>query len=71
MTEAKAIVDKQVAENKKTSKEQERWLDWSEVTKVSPANIKNDQQRLIYLLYTNIPPRRTEYRLLQITNATF
>jgi hypothetical protein len=70
MTEAKAIVDKQVAENKKTSKEQERWLDWSEVTKVSPANIKNDQQRLIYLLYTNIPPRRTEYRLLQITNAT-
>jgi len=70
MMDAKKVVDKQVLENKKTSKETERWLNWSEVKKVNVAGIKNDVQRLIYLLYTDIPPRRTEYRSLQITNAT-
>jgi len=70
MMDAKKEVDKKVAENKKTSKEEERWLSWPDVKKVNVAGIKNDTQRLIYLLYTNIPPRRTEYRLLQITNAT-
>jgi len=70
MMDAKAIVDKQVAENKKTSKEEERWLSWPDVKKVNVAGIKDDVQRLIYLLYTDIPPRRAEYRTLMITNAT-
>jgi hypothetical protein len=70
MMDAKAIVDKQVAENKKTNKETERWLDWPDVKKVNVAGIKNDVQRLIYLLYTDIPPRRAEWRTLKITNAT-
>lgn len=70
MMDAKKEVDNAILENKKTNKETERWLDWSDVSKVSPANIKDDKQRLIYLLYTNIQPRRTEYRTLMITNAT-
>lgn len=70
MMDAKAIVDKQVAENKKTNKEEERWLDWEQVKKVNSAGIKDDTQRLIYLFYTDLPSRRTEYRILQITNAT-
>lgn len=70
MMDTKAIVDKQIAENKKTSKETERWLNWSEVKNVNVSGIKDDTQRLIYLLYTDIPPRRAEYRTLQITNAT-
>ena len=70
MMEIKKVVDQIVLENKKTNKETERWLSWPDVKKVNVAGIKNDVQRLIYLLYTDIPPRRAEWRTLKITNAT-
>ena len=70
MMDTKAIVDKQIAENKKTSKEEERWLNWDEVKNVNVSGIKNDTQRLIYLFYTDLAPRRAEYRTLKITNLT-
>jgi hypothetical protein len=70
MKENKAVVDKELDTNTKSDKESEKWLEWTDVKKVSATSIEDPVEKLIYLLYTTIPPRRTEYRTLKISELT-
>ena len=65
LTSLKKGIDKVVDKNQKTANEAENWVKWSDIKKVKISSIKDDLDKIVFLLYSSIPPRRAEYRLLQ------
>lgn len=61
--ESQKLVDKQRGSNKKTDREVTNWMDWNDIVKYKDRNW-TDEDRLLYSLYTCLPPRRLEYGLL-------
>jgi len=68
LTSLKKGIDKVVDKNQKTANEAQNWVKWSVIKKIKVASIEDDLDKIVFLLYTSIPPRRAEYRLLQKTD---
>jgi len=62
---AKQIADK-TAKNEKSDRDQAQWADWSVIKGIKASDIENPIDRLTYLLYTEVPPRRREFYSLEV-----
>ena len=68
LTSLKKGIDKVVDKNQKTANEARNWVKWADIKKIKISSIEDDLDKIVFLLYTSIPPRRAEYRLLQKTD---
>lgn len=59
-------IDGEKKKNQKSERDLKNWADWSEIQGIGADNIENSIYKLTYLLYTEMPPRRTEYKSLKI-----
>jgi len=66
MYELAREISKESKKNKKSGRDINNWADWAEIKGIGADNIENSIYKLTYLLYTEIPPRRSEYKSLQI-----
>jgi len=55
---------KKIGENKLTEREEKNYLDWDEILKIN--NFSDLEEKVIFCLYTCIPPRRNDYRFMKI-----
>lgn len=51
-------------DNEMSDKLRDKWIDWEELVKL-PVNDLTKKERLLFYLYTRIPPRRLEFRSLK------
>ena len=61
--DSQKLVDSDRGENKLTERETKNWMNWPDIVNYKDKNW-TDEDRLLHSLYTDIPPRRLEYRLL-------
>ena len=57
------------ATNIMSDKQKGNFLKWEDLTKRGIKDYPNTKDALIYALYTEIPPRRAEYRTLRLTDS--
>jgi hypothetical protein len=65
LKEIQARLTENIKKNTMSERDEKAWQDWGNIEKIRP-RLKEQQEKVVFDLYTKIPPQHLEYRSLKI-----